>query len=79
MVISRLYNAIGHSKKAVIYLNKALGEGIARHGWRKDTIISYYLIDVFKIIWNEDNACFDGENIDGETCVFNDYKTMNIN
>lgn len=28
-----------------------MNEGILRHGWHKDIIVSYYLTDSFKIIW----------------------------
>lgn len=39
------------SKKAKFYFEKGINEGILRHGWHKDTIVSYLLTDAFEIIW----------------------------
>ncbi|WP_142348345.1 hypothetical protein [Bacillus toyonensis] len=37
--------------KSEFYFEKGINEGILRHGWRKDIIVSYLLTDAFKIIW----------------------------
>ncbi len=39
------------NQKAISYFEKGIIEGILRHGWRKDTIVSYMLTDAFEIIW----------------------------
>ena len=36
---------------AKYYFTKAVLEGILRHGWHKDTIVSYLLTDAFEVIW----------------------------
>ena len=38
-------------QKAISYFEKGIIEGILRHGWRKDTIVSYLLTDAFEVIW----------------------------
>jgi len=44
------------SKKAKFYFEKGINEGILRHGWHKDTIVSYLLTDAFEIIWKNNWA-----------------------
>lgn len=39
------------SKKAKNYIEKGIVEGTLRHGWRKDTIVSYMLVDALEILW----------------------------
>ncbi len=39
------------NQKAISYFEKGIIEGILRHGWHKDTIVSYLLTDAFDIIW----------------------------
>ncbi len=39
------------NQKSVSYFEKGIIEGILRHGWHKDTIVSYALTDAFEIIW----------------------------
>ncbi|CDQ21223.1 hypothetical protein [Halobacillus karajensis] len=41
-----------NSAEAKYYLEKGVTEGILRHGWHKDIIVSYYLIEGLEIIWN---------------------------
>jgi len=38
-------------QKAIAYIAKGINEGMLRHGWRKDTIVSYCLIEALEIIW----------------------------
>ncbi len=38
-------------QKAISYFEKGIIEGILRHGWHKDTIVSHLLTDAFEIIW----------------------------
>lgn len=38
-------------KKALDYISKGVNDGILRHGWRKDIIVSYNLVDALEIIW----------------------------
>lgn len=38
-------------QKAISYFEKGVIEGILRHGWRKDTIVSYLLTGAFEVIW----------------------------
>lgn len=38
-------------QKAISYFEKGVIEGILRHGWHKDTIVSYLLTDAFEVIW----------------------------
>ncbi|MBA7712780.1 hypothetical protein ES703_121770 [subsurface metagenome] len=40
-----------NSKKAKFYFEKGVIEGILRHGWRKDTIVSYLLVGALEILW----------------------------
>lgn len=42
----------GYNKqKAISYISKGINEGIIRHGWRKDIIVSYLLVDALEILW----------------------------
>lgn len=45
------------SQKSISYFEQGIIEGILRHGFRKDIIVSYALTDAFKIIWI--NNCID--------------------
>lgn len=38
-------------KKALDYISKGINDGILRHGWRKDIIVSYNLVDALEILW----------------------------
>ncbi len=38
-------------QKAISYFEKGVIEGVLRHGWHKDTIVSYLLTDAFEVIW----------------------------
>lgn len=40
-----------NNKKVISYISKGINEGIVRHGWRKDIIVSYLLIDALEILW----------------------------
>lgn len=37
--------------RAVFYVSKGINDGILRHGWRKDPIIAYHLVDALEILW----------------------------
>lgn len=50
--ISAFYSSIDNNK-AKSYFIKGINEGILRHGWHKDIIISYLLTDALRIIWNK--------------------------
>jgi hypothetical protein len=38
-------------QKAEMYIAKGINEGILRHGWRKDSIVSYFLVEALEILW----------------------------
>jgi hypothetical protein len=38
-------------QKAAIYIAKGITDGIVRHGWRKDPIVSYFLVEALEILW----------------------------
>jgi len=38
-------------KKAEEYISKAINDGVLRHGWRKDSIVSYHLVEALEILW----------------------------
>lgn len=46
-------------ERAVLFISKGINEGILRHGWRKDTIVSSLLIDALEIIWRNNWAPHD--------------------
>lgn len=48
--LSTLFSSI-NSEKAKFYFKKGVIEGILRHGWRKDIIVSYLLVDALEILW----------------------------
>lgn len=48
--LSILFSSI-NSEKAKFYFKKGVIEGILRHGWRKDIIVSYLLVDALEILW----------------------------
>lgn len=48
--LSMLFSKIDQ-EQAKYYFTKAVLEGILRHGWHKDTIVSYLLTDAFEVIW----------------------------
>jgi len=37
--------------RAVFYVSKGINDGILRHGWRKDPIVAYHLVDALEILW----------------------------
>jgi hypothetical protein len=42
----------GYNKQKVIScISKGINGGIIRHGWRKDIIVSYLLVDALEILW----------------------------
>lgn len=47
--ISTLFSDI-NDVKAIDYFAKGINDGILRHGWRKDYIVSYLLIDALEIL-----------------------------
>jgi len=49
--LSKLFSKID-SKKGLSYFEKGVTDGILRHGFHKDYIVSIYLIEAFKIISN---------------------------
>jgi hypothetical protein len=42
--------------KAKLYFQKGINEGILRHGWRKDTIVSVLLVDALEILLKNNYA-----------------------
>lgn len=44
-----------NQQKAISYIYKGINEGILRHGWHKDVIVSYLLVDALEILWR--NNC----------------------
>jgi len=40
-----------NQKKAEEYIAKAINDGVLRHGWRKDSIVSYHLVEALEILW----------------------------
>lgn len=49
--LARLFAEL-NPNKARLYITKALNEGNLRHGWRKDTIVSYLLVAALEILWS---------------------------
>lgn len=49
--LSVLFSKI-NGRKSIFYFKKGINESALRHGWRKDTIVSYQLTEAFSIIWN---------------------------
>ena len=38
-------------QKAISYIARGINEGMVRHGWYKDIIVSHFLIDALEILW----------------------------
>lgn len=38
-------------QKAISYIAKGISEGMVRHGWREDRIVSYLLVEALEILW----------------------------
>ncbi len=38
-------------QKAIYFVSKGINDGILRHGWRKDPIVSYFLVEALEILW----------------------------
>ncbi|TWI85870.1 NACHT domain-containing protein [Lacibacter cauensis] len=47
--LSILFSEVNDTK-SVEYFIKGINDGILRHGWRKDYIVSYLLVDAFEIV-----------------------------
>ena len=43
-------------QKAISYIAKGINEGMVRHGWRKDHIVSYLLVEALDILWRNNWA-----------------------
>lgn len=43
-------------QKAISYIAKGINEGMVRHGWRKDHIVSYLLVEALEILWRNNWA-----------------------
>jgi hypothetical protein len=43
-------------QKAISYIAKGINEGVVRHGWRKDIIVSYLLVEALEILWRNNWA-----------------------
>jgi hypothetical protein len=56
--LSKFYVHI-NKYKAKLYFQKGINEGILRHGWRKDTIVSVLLVDALEILWINNYASKD--------------------
>jgi len=48
--LASFYSNLDNSK-AISFIIKGINDGILRHGWRKDIIVSYYLVDALEILW----------------------------
>ena len=48
-LLSKLYSKV-NNYKSVLYLGKGISNGILRHNYHKDLIVSHYLVDSFKSI-----------------------------
>lgn len=48
--LASFYSNINASK-SISFIIKGINDGILRHGWRKDTIVSYDLINALGLIW----------------------------
>lgn len=48
--LARLFSGV-NQEKARLYITKGINDGALRHGWRKDTIVSYQLVDALEILW----------------------------
>lgn len=46
-------------ERAVFFISKGINEGILRHGWRKDVIVSGLLIEALEILWKNNWATRD--------------------
>jgi len=46
-----MFFSVVDNKKANYFFRKGLNEGILRHGWRKDTIVSFLLTEALEVIW----------------------------
>lgn len=67
--MSMLFSEID-KEKAMFYFTKAILDWILRHGWHKDTIVSYLLTDAFEIIWKDNSISSEKKKIYAEA-VFN--------
>lgn len=43
-------------QKAIAYIAKGINESMVRHGWRKDPIVSYLLVEALEILWRNNWA-----------------------
>ncbi len=43
-------------QKAITYIAKGINESMVRHGWRKDHIVSYLLVEALEILWRNNWA-----------------------
>lgn len=50
--LSIFYSDI-NEKKQIYLVEKALTHSILKHNWRKDTIVSYSLIEAFEVLWDK--------------------------
>ncbi len=39
------------NQKSILYFERGVIEGMLRHGWRKDHIVSFLLVDALEILW----------------------------
>jgi len=43
-------------QKAIAFIAKGINEGMVRHGWHKDIIVSYLLVEALEILWRNNWA-----------------------
>lgn len=48
-----LFYSKRNARKAKYYFEKGIIEGILRHGYHKDTLVSYQLVDALEILWKK--------------------------
>lgn len=46
-------------QKAINYIARGINEGMVRHGWHKDIIVSHFLIDALEILWRNNWVSID--------------------
>ncbi|AWD65400.1 hypothetical protein C2I28_10310 [Priestia megaterium] len=91
--LSKFFSVV-NTEKANYFFRKGLNEGILRHGWRKDTIVSYLLTEALEVIWRNNwvskeikrgyaeqvfNLCLRLDNItDGDHTSVGPYQVIDI-
>ena len=67
--LSILHNSY-NSKKSINYIRTGINHSILRHGWRKDHIVSYSLVEALEIMW-ENNFLSQNDLVTYSKQIFN--------